>query len=88
MKITMEDLNGIIKEVLEEISLEKKFNLFVNRRMYQLYPSKKGKKTKDKQKRNLMFIHQHMQMMYEDLGLQKSIKQQVGAKNWGIIMKE
>ncbi len=25
MKLTMEDLNGIIKEVLDEISLEKKF---------------------------------------------------------------
>jgi len=40
--------------------------------MYQLIRVN-GHITKDKQKRNLMFIHQHMQM----LGLQKSIKQQV-----------
>ena len=31
MKLTMNDLNSIIKEVLEEITLEEKLNLFLEK---------------------------------------------------------
>ena len=57
MKITMNELNSIIKEVLEEITLEEKLNLFLEKNV----PTNPSKWAyyKGQEKRKLMFKHQH-----------------------------
>ena len=76
MKLTMNDLNSIIKEVLEEITLEEKLNLFLEKNV-PTNPSKWAYYKGQAKKKFDVYPSAYAS------GLQKSIKQQLVAKNWG-----
>jgi hypothetical protein len=89
MKLTMEDLNGIIKEVLDEISLEKKFESLTcqhedcakKANHFIMTEKKKKAKKRDKCYYKVKARYDVWPSAYASGALVKC--RRVGAKNWG-----